>query len=192
MAEFTGFHELSEDLSVLAEHFREEYRRSMNDPETGEFTSTKEAIESGINSAMEDIVRMSRQRARKHVGERAESIDHESMGWVGKNDYLHKFYSESDIVAFHEFGTGTEAEHPRYPGTVNAVNASGNRGYLIEPTGDNPLAFDIGGHTVVVEYVVHPGVEAQHFMEQTLRRNTSHIKDEVINALENRFEKDLT
>lgn len=187
MTEFNGFHGLAEELSDLAEEFRSE-KPVGNVTGSGKFGSTKGAISEGISEAMDEIVRIARMRATVYVPEEdAQTIMHEQQTWTNGDKYFHKFYAESDLVAFHEFGTGTKAEHPTYPGTVNAVNSEGRAGYLIDPPGDKPVAYEVGGESFVFQYVVHPGVPANHFMRKSLERNSGKIEDSISEKLDDYF-----
>jgi HK97 gp10 family phage protein len=177
MTNITGFEDLADQIEELADNFDSMAER--HGVETA-----RQAIADGISDAMEERVvpeakRMApegdwedhhhkndRERERASPGHLADSIDHEQVGWVG-DTYRHKYGSTSDYeyVKVQEFGT-------------HKTN------YTITPNGDYPLSFMDNGEPVVVEYVVHPGVEGSHFMENALQNNTNEINGYVGNAIQ--------
>lgn len=187
MARVRGFEGLEDELERIAEEFREEQKTGLG-AESGQIESTRAAIRSGVREVMQDVVRRAQMDAQDHVPrDDATTIQHQSLGFDENDNYTHRYYSNSDLVAYHEFGTGTRAEHPSYRGTVNA-SEDGKRGYLIEPGPDKEaLMWEEDGFKVFAEYVIHPGVAANHFMEQALRRNMGRFEQSISRKMDERF-----
>lgn len=179
MARFnaTGFHELEEELEDLAEDFEEaaEAERGnftyQNPRDQNKFVSVKDAIAAGVDEAMDNIVSDARLRAENYVPEEdARQIFHRTMDWRG-DEYSHRYFSTSDLVKYHEFGTGLDGP-------------SGRR-YIIEPDDEEALSFywEKAGRVVTFEYVMHPGVQGKHFMEKALDVGEHAIKRETASRL---------
>lgn len=179
-----GFRELADELDRVAHTFDpEEYR---------------EAISAGIDEALdEQIVDMMRTRARRHVTrEAAQSIGHESGSWHG-DTYHHTVGATDDLVKYHEFGTGGQADGN---GRVTGTTYDGRPGYHIYPSSKQALAIPSRRWTgpsymvnrdennVVLNYVVHPGVSGKHFMQNTLEHNSDVIRGYILNEIRKRQE----
>lgn len=181
------FEELADKLEELAERF--EQRRSdqtPRDPETGRFQSPKgrfnpkQRIASGMSTAMrEHVVPDAQTGASRYVpGKDAKTIRHEQFAWN-----RHYLASTSDLVKYHEFGTSTRASDPS-KATINAPN---NGGYVIPQAGYDSLPFgpDNLPNELDFKFVVHPGVEGQHFMEIAVEQNLRNIEEAVARELDN-------
>jgi hypothetical protein len=170
MASFNGFGEFADELSELADEFDEMSGKVGRDPETGQFTTVREAIQAGFNDALDEVlVPEAKERAPKETGRLADSITHESRGWRG-DTYRHAFGPtiDDEYARVQEFGTNKQ-------------------NYRIEPNGDYPLSFEWdkrGGMRVAFAYVVHPGVEGSHYIERSIRNNIDTIESYVQENLE--------
>lgn len=179
-----GFEELADELRRQADSF----------------DAPKDAIADGINESMDQrVVPESKKEAEQYVrSQDAATIDHGPGEWSG-DTYRHPFYATSDIVAYHEFGTGGHASDSSR-GTVNGTTFRGQPGYIIRPRGNWPLGIPArrwrGPASMVntetgkvhLQYVVHPGVPAQHFMQHTLEDNTAVIQGYVGQAVRQAME----
>lgn len=187
MARISGFSDLERELGDIADSFDD----LKEDPtgRTSRTISVKDAIAEGIRKGMENAVvptaknnapvgsREDHHHRNDEEGERArpghlrESIEHEPDGWVG-GTYRHRFGSTSpyEYAKVQEFGTR-------------------KKNYVITPNGDYPLRFEIGGEEIQVQYVVHPGVEGEHFMRDALRSNTHQIQGYVGNEIKQAIQR---
>lgn len=170
--EVDGFHDLAVEIERLANNFDEMSER--HDRETA-----REAIEEGVSDAFEKIAKDARRRAKSYVPEEhAETIEEESVGWVG-DKYKHDLSSPSVIVASHEFGSGLHSINGR--GTVDVPGS----GYFIpKPLSKGPIRLrdhpaDTEQNPIIVEYVVHPGVKPKRFMHRALVENEQVIQGHV-------------
>lgn len=105
---------------------------------------------------------LARRLARRYVGDDAGQIDATSVGWRG-DTFVTGLDTDSEVVLAHEFGSGVHGD-----GTPYRISG-----------GDEPLSFEVNGEQVVVEFVVHPGVEGKHFMRRAARRGADEIADEL-------------
>lgn len=182
------FRELADDLEELAEKFEaRREQRTPQDPETGKFVSPqgrfdpKNRIASGISTAMrEDVVPDARRGAKRHVpAQDARTIQHNQTRWN-----QHFLYATSDLVKYHEFGTSTRASDP----SKATINAPSGGGYVIPRKGYDNLPFGPDQVEMMDElnfqFVVHPGVEGQHFMQRALDRNLHSIEEAVADELD--------
>lgn len=205
MARISGFEELSDKLEELADKFDTRAgSQTPRDPETGQFRSKagrfdpKNRIMSGVHNAVEDhVVPQARTDAAKHVPpEDARTIKHESRGWSGDR-YRHSFYSTSDLVKYHEFGTSTKAQD-RSRATIDTF-PNGETGYRIpappkqyaaipasEWNGPDWMIYTDGDgqDAVIFDYVVHPGVSNKRFMQRALEQNIWAIREYVADELD--------
>lgn len=184
MATVSGFEEIADELEEIASAFDRMQSRK------GTEMDAHGAIEEGVSTAMErEVVPQARAEARQYVPSGHENtIDHEEGEWYGDR-YRHHFYSTSDLVAYHEFGTGT--------------HGSGNGGYRITPNGDYPIAIPAHrwngpstfirstdqGEYVFFEYVWHPGVEEQRFMRDALEDNAQEMRGYILSKINEMFRK---
>jgi hypothetical protein len=147
--------------------------------------SYRRGIESGAEEELHKTVRPAVLRAaRRHVGEHASEIDFIDVGWNGRQ-YSIGVGTDSAIVKSHEFGSG------RFNTRAGRTGGSPN-GYRINPDGNNEaLAFDVGGQTVVVEHVVHPGVKPKGFMTEALRESADDVADTVADEIVEQFREAL-
>jgi len=193
MTEFggEGFREFADELRKLAEEFDERtagrFNNAGRDPQANEFISTedqtvKDAISQGMTDAVQGgIVPDAQTNAKLYVpDEDAETIQHERVNWNH-----HRLGATSDLVAYHEFGTSTKATD-QSKATRNAPDGSG---YIIPIEGYDSLPVtsdDMPGalSQIDFEYVVHPGVKAQHFIEKSLKTNTFLIEESVADRLD--------
>jgi len=182
------FQELADQLEELAEKFEtRRQQRTPQDPETGQFRSPegrfnpKNRISSGISTAMRDDVVPDAQRgARRTVPESdARTIRHTKQAWN-----RHFLVSTSDLVKYHEFGTSTRASDP----SKATINAPSGGGYVIPREGYDNLPFGPDQVEMMDEldfqFVVHPGVEGKHFMQNALNRNLHSIEEAVADELD--------
>lgn len=167
-----GFHDLGVEIEELANQFEGMARRH-------DRNTVREAIEEGVSNAFDDIVDDAQTKAAQHVGRsRAETIQHSSRGWLG-SQYRHDMASNNVVVASHEFGSGLHSLRGR--GTVDVPG----RGYFIpKPLSKGPIRLtnhpdDTDSSPVIVEYVIHPGVEPKRFMHQALQENENLIQGHV-------------
>jgi hypothetical protein len=128
--------------------------------------SLRNAIEESVDDEVErSIVQRARANASPFVGEHASRINAQSGNWVGRQTYDHGLETDSEVVVAHEFGSGVHG---------------GGSPYRISPEDDGVLAFEgEGGETVVVEYVVHPGVRGKHFLERTAKASAEDVADRI-------------
>lgn len=167
-----GFEDLQEEIDELANQFEGMAQRH-------DRNTVREAIETGVTKAFDNIVEDAKQGARRHVPDsHADRIDHDSEGWVG-DMYKHEMGSNSIIVASHEFGSGLHSLNGR--GTIDVPG----QGYIIpKPISKGPLRLrshpnDSDENPIIVEYVIHPGVKPKRFMHRALMRNESQIQGHV-------------
>jgi len=202
--EINGFEELAQKLREQGEVFEERVgggvgttRTTGIDPDSNRFTSAKTAIQAGVSDTMDEhVVPQARTEARQHVPTgHAKTIDHDGGEWTGSS-YRHQFFSTSDLVKYHEFGTSTKAQDTSRA-TIDTFD-NGERGYRIpSPPGKAAIPADEwngpswmiytegdGKDAVIFDYVVHPGVPAQKFMQDALEENMPFIKDKVEEKLE--------
>jgi hypothetical protein len=191
MARVSGFRELADDLEFLAQDFEqaaEEQKQSSSqivrgrDPLSGQFITLKDAVAGGISKTLRDTtIPQASAEAQEYLpssSDRGRSsnpqISQRSGDWQGDR-YNHLFYSTNDLVAHHEFGTGTHG------------NRGSGSGYVIEPRDADALSFywDKIGMQVTFNYVVHPGVEGQHFMQRALLQSTGDMKRNIAERIEN-------
>jgi hypothetical protein len=103
---------------------------------------------------------------------------------------VHRFGATHDLIKYHEYGTGPEADS-KSRATINAPNGDG---YVIPLDGYDSLPFGpdavAGMDELNFEFVVHPGVEAKHFMRDALNGNTWLIEEKVADRLD-RLEIDI-
>lgn len=177
--QITGFDDLADELDEIANAFDRMQSRA------GTEADAHGAIEEGVSRAMERvIVPEAKREGRRHVPAKdAETIDHERGEWSADR-YRHYFYATSDLVKYHEFGTGRDA---------------GNGGYVIRPNGDYPLGIPasrwtgpnhmVNGDTgkVHLEYVVHPGVRGKHFMQRALQDNANRTRGYILSQINEMF-----
>lgn len=147
--------------------------------------SYRRGIESGAEEELYKTVQPAVMRAaRRYVGEHASEIDAVDVGWNGR-EYTIGVGTDSAIVKSHEYGSG------RYNTQAGRTGGSPN-GYRINPDGSNEaLAFDVGGETVVAEYVVHPGVKPKGFMTRAIRASADDVADTVADAIAEQFREAL-
>jgi len=179
------FEELADKLNELAERFEQTRQKRTPRGPDGKFVSPegrfdpKQRIAAGISKAVQDgIVPDARTRAERYVpGEDARTIRYESAGWN-----RHFIGSTSDLVKYHEYGTSTRASDK----SQATINAPGRGGYVIPLKGYDNLPFDSDNlpDELDFEFVVHPGVEGQHFIEESLRGNTWLIEESVAEELD--------
>lgn len=174
--EINGFRDLAVEIDEIANQFEEMVDKH-------ETNTAYDAMEDGVSKAFDDVVRDAKERAKRHVPEdEAEKIHHESRGWLG-DEYRHDMEADSVIVASHEFGSGLESLKGR--GTVDVPG----RGYFIpKPLSKGPIRLenhpaDSDANPIIVEYVIHPGVEPKRFMHQALMENEDVIQGHVGNEL---------
>lgn len=126
--------------------------------------STKMAVARGTEESLyEDVLPSVQARAAQHIGDEASEIDAVTIGWNGRS-FSVGLEAGSEIVRAHEYGSGR--------------HAGGGGGYRIGG-GDEPIAFQAGGQTIVVEYVVHPGVRGKAFMRRGAHSQAGDIGDEI-------------
>lgn len=174
--EINGFHDLGVEIDRIANQFDKMSEKH------GRNTARK-AIENGVSEAFDTIVKDAKEGASPHVppGEE-ETIIHKSRGWLG-DEYRHDMTSDSVIVASHEFGSGIHSLEGR--GTVDVPG----QGYFIpKPLSKGPIRLtghpnDTAENPVIVEYVIHPGVEPKRFMHQALTENEAVIQGHVGNEI---------
>jgi hypothetical protein len=187
-----GFEETAGAFESIANYFERErvdlISGSARDPETGQFVSPKEdkynpknRIQNAIRAVLNGMIVLDAQNlAKEYVGEkRAQSITGRTESW--RRHYL---VSRNDIVAYHEFGTSTQARDQ----SRATINAPGGGGYVIPLDGYDDIPYspdDIPGldEPLPFRYVVHPGVEQQGFMRKAIRGNRENIKDEIKRSL---------
>lgn len=154
------------DQSRLAEGLDDLYdlESALNDLESnGDRASIDRQVAETTSGFVEsEIQRDARERAVRHVGEEATEIDARVLGWLGRS-FRAGLNTDSEIVAAHEYGTGTHA---------------GNGAYRIDNGGDE-MAFEINGQPVVVEHVVHPGVSGKQMMQKAVEQNKEEFGEEL-------------
>lgn len=170
--DITGFHNLGVEIDRLANNFEAMARRHGRE-------NVREAIEEGVSNAFDTIVEDAKRGARPHVPEdHTETIRHSSRDWLG-DEYRHDMTSSSIIVASHEFGSGLHSINNR--GTVDVPG----QGYFIpKPLSKGPIRLtnhpaDSNDNPIIVEYVLHPGVEPKRFMHRALVENEDVIQGHV-------------
>jgi len=153
-----GLQDGAEEVGDIADGLDEYTSRGQGD-------TVYDAIESAVEQTLQNpILREARQRGSQYVGERVSTIRELNGEWgVGKT-YTAGIGSANPVVVAHERGTGTYA---------------GRGAYRIDPSGDGKLAFEVGGKSVVVDYVVHPGVRGKGFMERALKENIDTLSENV-------------
>lgn len=188
MTEIHGFEMLAKSLKQIAERYESGTSRQPQDPDTAQYMSpddTKDIIGEAIASVLRgDVKESAETRAEETVpSDSAKSVFTKSRLWnkhyIGSND---------DIFTFHEFGTGLEAEHPDYPGTVNAPNGGGyvipSGGYDEHPFGPDDIP---GMDELDFKYVVHSGVEANKFIHNAVREHLPKFEQEIADELERHY-----
>lgn len=109
------------------------------------------------------ILKRARELGAQHVGDRVQYIEPVTGQWQG-NDYVAGLRSNNEVVLAHEYGTGQ-------------YTATGP--YRITPTTKEALAFTVNGVSVVVDFVVHPGVRGRRFMQRAIREKTDEVLQEA-------------
>lgn len=155
-----GFSELQDDFQDMADAFeRLSDRHDLTDD------SVRAAISESIDEVgTEQMVPDAKENTPKDTGRLANSITYESRGWSG-NTYRYVFGPtiDEEYAKVQEYGTR-------------------KKGYKITPKGDGyPLRFiwdppNGPGHEVRFMFVVHPGVEGQHYVRDALRDNVRSIQ----------------
>lgn len=193
MTRVSGFEELADELEELSNAFDRIQSRKGTDADASG------AIEEGVRRAMDrEIVPEAQREARQHVPTQdAQTISHERGEWAADR-YRHFFYATSDLVRYHEFGTGGRATDPA-KGTTEGTDFRGRPGYIIRPRGDYPLGIPdsrwngpnwmVNSNTgkVHFEYVVHPGVHAKHFMRRALEDNAQEMRGFILAQINQMF-----
>lgn len=184
-----GFEELGHKLDSLADRFEEKttgrISGSGQDPQTSSFISpsglhAKDRIGIGIAKALEeDVIPEARRRGGDFVpNEDKQSIDYRRNTWYNFD------IGGNDMVKYHEFGTSTKATD-KSKATINAPNGDG---YVIPLDGYDSLPFGPDAVETMDElnfqFVVHPGVESQHFIREALYGNIWRIKQSVARELD--------
>lgn len=192
MATEFDFSELGQKLDRLAQSF--EYDGQPRDPETGRFMSPEDFdpaahIGNGVRRAMEGetgnggIVRRAQSRAKRGdanlPSHHANTIQYKQDSWD-----RHHFYATSNLVAYHEFGTGKHGRGGSYQ-----IPLPGNEPVAIPAhRWDGPDEFVYsdgdGQNAAIFNYVEHPGVEGKHFMQRALNAGIPDIKRDVSHELD--------
>lgn len=204
MAVIEGFDEIADELEELANSF--ENLQDKHGHKEG--ISVKGAIRDGIARAVEDeVLPLARSRARHDANLsrfEARKLKQEPIGWR-RDTYRHEIGAPRGTLALYfEHGTGAKgAQDPhigvsKYSGdgkaTVNAVNEFGRTGYRIPKLRESdPVEFNVDGHTLVTEYVVHPGISGKHYVRNALDSvtATNAIEDKVHGFLGEQFARQL-
>jgi hypothetical protein len=131
-------------------------------------------------SIRETLLPLAQQYATEDVGGYANEIDAVRAGRRGGR-YVGGLDTDSTVVLAHEFGSGVHNQD-----SSGLVNANGRTGYRIGGDGDE-VAFEIGGETVIVDYVIHPGVEAKGFMARALQDSADDITEDLGDAVADRI-----
>lgn len=200
MANIRGFRELEDKIRELAVRFDTQRQPQRPRDEEGQFRpeegyfDPKERIGAGIQSALGPIRKDAHGNVSEKLGPGEASTVH-----TQSNDWNHHYlYSTSDLVKYHEFGTSTKAQDPSQATIESFPN--GKRGYRIpappdqyfaipesEWSGPEWMVYRDGDekNAVIFDYVVHPGVESQRFLQRALEYNTHLIRNEVADELDN-------
>lgn len=152
--------EAVEDFDEVAENLDEATDRSSTD---SIYSEIADAVDREMVSP---VLKRARELGRPHVGERVSEIQPVPGEWRG-DTYVAGLRSNNDVVLSHEYGSG------KYSSTGP---------YKIEPAGDNVLAFEVDGHPIFVEWVVHPGVRGKRFMRRAIRERSDEILEEALDA----------
>lgn len=140
--------------------------------------SMYKAIERAVDrEIINPVLQNARRMARKHVGERADTIRPVDGRWNG-NTYTAGITSDNEVVLTHEYGSG------QYTTTGE---------YRIDPKpGNEKLAFRTdAGKLVVVDYVMHPGVRGKRFMQEAMRDRSDEIVQEALDEVQQSLEEAL-
>jgi len=208
MASIDGFDDLQDEIEEIANAYDNIQSRD------GTELSAHGAIEQGVENAMDEAVMPdAKSGAEPHVGaDRAQTIEHERGEWAGDR-YQHYFGATSDIVAYHEFGTGPKAvDQSESSFRERGTTHDGRSGYVItSDTGPVKIGQSDweSGPTIVFDrfgwqaddgdggegadaffnYVVHPGVEPQHFMRDAIEDNAPEMRGYILASMQEMFRK---
>lgn len=188
MVRLTGFEEAGDQFENLAEEFERIAEETEGagatsqagvrgrDPLTGKFESLKDAIQRGISRAVRtEVLTPSNREYNAEYLPSDQSARLSASGQWYRDEFELSIFSRNDLVAYHEFGTGTHSE-------------DGAGFYIIPQESDGPVAFEwdaLGGQTVVFDHVVHPGVEGKHIVEGNLLHSTQEMKRQVERRIDN-------
>lgn len=156
--------------TALLEEFRHDVENMQDGLDQFERRHSRHSMDRAIEEAVDNelqnpILHRAQQMASPHVGEgRAQTIQPVEGSWAG-DAYVAGLGSQNEVVMSHASGTGSHS-------TAGP--------YKIEPDKGEKLAFESNGRSVVVDYVVHPGVRGKGFMQKAISRNMDDMLDRVL------------
>lgn len=160
---------LADELEDVADDLETVSQKSASDSRTFRGGVEEAVVETLTNVALTQA----RRDGQEHVGNRVSDIEKGSGQWRG-NQYTDGLVADSEVVLAHEYGSGVH---------------NGGSAYKIPGRGDDgPIAINSGGEERVVEYVVHPGVEGQGFIAESVGDSLDDVGDEMLDRAMERIE----
>jgi hypothetical protein len=142
------------------------------------------AIEESVVGSFRRVVEpLAKTNAAQYVGSYANDIESVYAGWDG-NTLTVGLDTDDEVVLSHEYGSGSY--NPRTP----TRTVDGRTGYLIR-SASGPVAFNIGGSNVIVEFVIHPGVESQGFLAEAVSDTASKVLNDAGDAVHDALEESV-